>query len=703
MPEWTRPPEGSLIIAHVSDLHFGSAHQDECWRVVQHFLSDIIKPNLLLITGDLVDFPNRELFEAVKDQMEAMKIPYYVCPGNHDRHWKGNASRFLAKLKRTGDTPAVFDQVFGWRLAVPNEIVVPDLGTQRLRIGLLGVDTSRDADYSARGFLRDDNISALEGALASKGADIDLAILLVHHHLQPVRRLEDQRRGHLRDLANVTSMVNAGSLLERLAKMHVDLALHGHEHAPHWARYGSLEGRLGEIAVIGAGSATGNDSFSGCSLARASFNLIVISEAGSVRLWILSHDSGDWRIAENIQIFDWRSSRRLRLLRRVENLKSPLTGRITKYVEFTRSRDIHVHWVFSNWFFDRKQIQFSVENSNGRPDDPSLVITTPSHRQLKLDVGFKKDSKKDFSWFIAAEMDDDSAKDFLNLPVQCEFSFKWQGGGLLTSEEMVPLKEGAAPGPLRREGLEFASVRTHGSAIESAQLILVVPAEFAPPEGVDVRVFDERDVEHKEEAQELEKLVLTLGPGRYSLTVPSPRESWWYALAWRPVDSSRLGVNQAFLAASRSHGGEILKAFQAALSPAVVWDKARLSLYLLDRGSARRVAHIPPSAGPGEGGLVPPDDFAIRRDSSAIGQAFSGVPISSWRPASEQLAQDIGFLRDEDALFFLPVRFDLSWTNPAPWAAVRIGHPSRDDVTKVTDLSAVLQRGVLSLLTTALK
>jgi 3',5'-cyclic AMP phosphodiesterase CpdA len=269
MAEWIHPPEGSLIIAHVSDPHFGSSHQYECWEAVRAFLLDRVKPHLLLLTGDLVDFPKRKLYETVKNEVETMRFPYYVCAGNHDRHWKGNASRLLAKLTFTGNSPAVFDQVFGVRIAAPERVLVEELGPQRFRVGILGVDTSIKADYSARGFLEDARIAAMEKALDVPGSDVDLSILLVHHHLQPVRRLEQQRRGHLRDLANVTSMVNAGSFLERLAKMHVDIALHGHEHAPHWARYGSLEGGLGEIAVIGAGSATGNDSVAGCALARA--------------------------------------------------------------------------------------------------------------------------------------------------------------------------------------------------------------------------------------------------------------------------------------------------------------------------------------------------------------------------------------------------------------------------------------------------
>ena len=99
MPSFDRPADDHTLIGHISDLHFGSAHADDVWRSVSKFLVDTVRPNLLLITGDLVDTPKARLYEHAKTALDNLRIPYYVCAGNHDRHLKGNVSRRLSLLK----------------------------------------------------------------------------------------------------------------------------------------------------------------------------------------------------------------------------------------------------------------------------------------------------------------------------------------------------------------------------------------------------------------------------------------------------------------------------------------------------------------------------------------------------------------------------------------------------------------------------
>lgn len=49
-----------ILIAHVSDPHFGSPAAEDVWELVRLKL-DAIKPDLLLVTGDLVHTPNPDL------------------------------------------------------------------------------------------------------------------------------------------------------------------------------------------------------------------------------------------------------------------------------------------------------------------------------------------------------------------------------------------------------------------------------------------------------------------------------------------------------------------------------------------------------------------------------------------------------------------------------------------------------------------
>jgi hypothetical protein len=119
---------------------------------------------------------------------------------------------------------------------------------------------------------------ALGGA---KGTDLNIA--MVHHHVLPVRALEEARRG-LQTLASVTTLVNAGSLLESLSVADARLVLHGHEHMFNCAYYASPTVDHEATCVIGAASITGNDSIEGCNISRAGYNYFELGNDGSINL-----------------------------------------------------------------------------------------------------------------------------------------------------------------------------------------------------------------------------------------------------------------------------------------------------------------------------------------------------------------------------------------------------------------------------------
>ena len=84
---------GSIRIAHLSDLHFGARDQEKVWPLLGDYLNDTVKPNFILITGDIAHTPNIKLFEKAKSQLDLLRVQgpkptdaYRVCPGNHDRH-----------------------------------------------------------------------------------------------------------------------------------------------------------------------------------------------------------------------------------------------------------------------------------------------------------------------------------------------------------------------------------------------------------------------------------------------------------------------------------------------------------------------------------------------------------------------------------------------------------------------------------------
>lgn len=69
-------------LAHISDLHFGRIDE----RVVEGLLADLTvqQPDLIVISGDLVQRAKPRHFRAARAFLEALPFPYLVVPGNHD-------------------------------------------------------------------------------------------------------------------------------------------------------------------------------------------------------------------------------------------------------------------------------------------------------------------------------------------------------------------------------------------------------------------------------------------------------------------------------------------------------------------------------------------------------------------------------------------------------------------------------------------
>ncbi len=272
-----------IRIAHISDPHFGSANQQQVWQpVAVHLRAEAL--HFLVVTGDTADSPKRKFFDDAHNAFEALQVPYLVVPGNHDRFTKGN--NILNKLVRQLSDPSeYFDQVFQGLVAVPDSVATRPLADAAYRrtLRIVGIDSSRHADFFARGYvLPKDMLSAAKTMSGSTGSDLKIA--LVHHHLLAVRALEEARQGRLASLAEVTTLVNAGSVLESFSVKEVSLVLHGHEHAFNCAWYASASSNNSSTCVIGADSITGNDSLEGCSIDRAGYNLIELHEDGSVTL-----------------------------------------------------------------------------------------------------------------------------------------------------------------------------------------------------------------------------------------------------------------------------------------------------------------------------------------------------------------------------------------------------------------------------------
>jgi UDP-2,3-diacylglucosamine pyrophosphatase LpxH len=689
-----------IRIAHISDLHFGADGQDETWAVLTQHLRRDVKPDLVLVTGDIVDTPKHRLYDAAKGALDnfcqsiqgKIDVQYYACPGNHDRFPKGNR---LAKLFGFGKKPASeFTDVFqGHILTLAAKDIELGPAENRWSLRLLGLDSTRHADFFARGYVRLDDIDNLRNAMAN--ADhVDLALLLVHHHLIPIRSLETARTERRRDLLDVTSLVNAGSLVEALAAAHVDIALHGHEHAANWGRYATLEEGGGETNIIAAGSATGTVTLERCDISKASYNLIELNEDRTVRLSVQRYDSGSWT-ARHFEIYDPQALRRARFMRRTRGqiFRAPNSD-VTKFVEFTRERDGIIREIRTQIDFSKQPtLTITPSNTTGIPTELAIVLSDESGKTWEPpgEIFFKTDDAAG-RFYFQCEVPEEIAK----VPQKVEFSYRWAGGAALTAEDLEAIPPGQK-GFLRNAGWEFGASRVDAH-YNSLRLVIRIPPDFAPPDR-DVAAFvhghgigESADGVPQHDVRNALRI---LGDGLYALVIPYPRLGLLYGIKWRPLqtrlreESDWTTANQ-FVRAARRAGNAIAEAFHGGLAGTPL-AKGAVSVYVPSDGNllALDVVGVFPE------GMRAPTTAATGYELSPITQAWRGAPSFAINPSTDPNGDPrVGpdFLPGELALITLPVRLSLTWTNDLPWALVRIAIRDNDALTA---LEAELQKSPL--------
>jgi 3',5'-cyclic-AMP phosphodiesterase len=76
-----------IVIAHVSDTHFGNDDQDPTARtaaVMDHLLAMSPRPDVLVVSGDVADHGLPDEYAAARAWLDRWEGPLAVCPGNHD-------------------------------------------------------------------------------------------------------------------------------------------------------------------------------------------------------------------------------------------------------------------------------------------------------------------------------------------------------------------------------------------------------------------------------------------------------------------------------------------------------------------------------------------------------------------------------------------------------------------------------------------
>lgn len=668
-------PNGSIAIAQISDLHFGNDGQPDAWRALSHALLSAIqpRPQLVLVTGDIVDTPDVALYNKAKDALDHLRIPYRVCAGNHDRHTKGNMlSLWRPKM---ASVATQFDHVFAGQLVTTSPTTIT-LGSTKL--GLAAIDTSRKADAFARGLVEPADLDELQGnwLLDSERPNWQFFFLLVHHHPLSVARLEASRIGDRKRLFDVTSLANSGTLLERAAELSVDVILHGHEHCRHWARYGSVQPPASDLSVLGAGTATGARTLKSCLQSEATFNLIILHRSSAIEAWVVRHNGIAWGVEDKAELSTIRGSRaRQRARNRPATTSSAgagLLGKLQKHVAFEDNRDVHVRSVYRNLVFSDTRRRIEMRNGSGVVPGASVRVIGADgvcgEGLQELDV--VRETNAADTW--VAHFDLSAAH--VNVPITMELMYTWRGGAVLDQYDLHLLhgSGGYAGGATeeRAEGFEYVYV-TATSASE-ASLYLSLPPQHAPdPEDIEIlvrRVSKERLIADPEETARVRGALRHLSEGLWLFTVPFPLDDCQYYVRWRPRAAALSPEAIAMSRLPERDAEMLLREFAGATT---TLGPMRLSLVAAeaddDNCVRRRVVRASIQSDGSAAGSGRPQ-VNHRGDVSVVGQAWWGTPMYAVGQHSSPEMFD-----DEHALVALPVRFTSQAVAPAPWAVLRLG------------------------------
>lgn len=550
----------TIRIAHISDLHFGMQGQSEVWRELSSYLRTSLKPNLVLVTGDIADSPNETNFvEAAKqlrDLTEA-NIKCYVCPGNHDRHPQGisldGAPKFVRKSSKlfarlwqrfgpgaeqtsgasTETNPALFDQRFAdigvlVQRGKPEDFgLSTSTGRTNWRIRLLVLDSSEEASYFAQGFVSPHMLATLRQARYA-GDDReapDLVIALVHHHLLPVSALElpGQKKG---SLFASTILVNAGTVLETLAEIGTDLVLHGHEHCRHLARFGMVD-QPNDLVIIGAASATGADTKHGCSCDQSSFNVIELGDDLSVTLQEYCYSRGAWKPEpEAHRLLGAVEIRRARVLRKLQP-GAVLNSRLHRHFIFSPTRDAVIRQVTTNCWLKDSRFSVTTENWSGTPYFMGGTVELTMGQSIELRGQQLMSAVGPWRFQYEQALGTDNTDKMIARRVEHEII--WLAGGVLNQDDLARCPQHMR-GPLRSENKEFVETEVT-DPLEMLIMSVDLPDGFAPAAS-DFEVFVRDPAGRLLRHEELtDRLRFTKG-NRTVVNVPYPLPGYGYLIVW---------------------------------------------------------------------------------------------------------------------------------------------------------------------------
>jgi 3',5'-cyclic AMP phosphodiesterase CpdA len=248
---------GRVVIAHISDLHFGGYADLAQIEALESFLPTL-EPDATVISGDLSQRARHGEFQAAHAFVNRLRphAPVLVVPGNHDIEWcksplglRGERRKYRKYSHYFGDLTPVME--------IPGAILVGALSSFGVALGSL---TWNIRDVAVKGHLPKRETDRVAGIFA-KGPSGAARVLVFHHNVLP--GAVSRRMG----------LARWRSAHRRLLATGADVVLCGHDHQE---GAGQVDGTL-------AVSTSGTHSFRSRGGRPSVFNLVSV-EPGAVHI-----------------------------------------------------------------------------------------------------------------------------------------------------------------------------------------------------------------------------------------------------------------------------------------------------------------------------------------------------------------------------------------------------------------------------------
>ncbi len=186
-------------IAHISDIHFGSADAAVV-RVLVQTLRDL-RPDLLVLSGDLTQRARSAQFIEARAFLDEVGLPQIVVPGNHDVPLYNVYDRFLHPLDK-------------YKKYITNDLM-PFFEDDEMAV--LGINTSRSMTIKG-GRINAEQMNAIS-RIMTPVPDIKLKVIVSHHPFDVTEEQDDD------DIVG-----NAQAAMEQIIATGADVFLSGHIH-----------------------------------------------------------------------------------------------------------------------------------------------------------------------------------------------------------------------------------------------------------------------------------------------------------------------------------------------------------------------------------------------------------------------------------------------------------------------------------------